>query len=127
MRYYLKTARGTAAEEIDAATGEAILAKGRHEGRRVVEVFTLHASGRIDRCVERPRRKLGSNAIASRSWLCETYQPDQPEGWGDDRYVHDAAEAVADADPEAVMLVLLGAEGDSEANVAQLQAVQARS
>jgi hypothetical protein len=129
VKYYLKTGRGTPAEEIDEATGAAILSKGRHEGRRVVEVFTLHPSGRIDRCVERPRRKLGSNAIVSRSWLCETYMPDDPEGWGDDRYIHDAEEAVTDADPapEAVMLVLLGAEGDSDANVAQLQSVKAHS
>ena len=122
MKYFLKTGRGTPARETDAEVGRTILDRGRHEGRRVVEVFVRRAGGEIDRYLERTRRKLGSNAISSRTWLCETYRPGEPEPWGNDRYVPNPEEAIGEAEPEpdAVLLVLTGAEGDSEANVEQL-------
>lgn len=128
VRYYLKTQRGVPATEVDEDGGKTILDRGRHEGRRVVEVFVLHPGGSIDRYQERARRKLGSNAIVSRTWLCETYHPGTSDGWGDDRYIPNPEEAIADADPapEAVMLVLTGAEGDSDDNVDQLAELTAR-
>lgn len=128
MRYFLKTQRGQPATELDEATGAAILDRGRHEGRRVVEVFVLHPDGRIDRYQERARRKLGSNAIVSRTWLCETYLPDRPGRWGDDRYVPSPEEAIREADPapEAVVLVLIGAEEDDAPILEQLTGLQAR-
>lgn len=127
MDYLLKDARGSEAREIDAEAGKRILDRGRHEGRRVVEVFVLLPSGHVDRYLERTRRKLGSNAIVSRTWLCETYHPDRPDEWGDDRYIPNPEEAIAEAEPapEVVMLVLTGAEGDSEANVEQLNGLKA--
>lgn len=129
MKFLLKTQRGAPATEIDEGTGQTILARGRHEGRRVVEVFVLHPDGRIDRYLERARRKLGSNAIVSRTWLCETYHPEQTETWADDRYIPNPEEGIHEIEPapEAVMLVLLGAEGDSEMNVEQLTASKTRS
>ena len=51
--------------QIDEATGKEILDRGRHQGRRIVEVFVRHADGHIDRYEERARRKLGSNARSS--------------------------------------------------------------
>lgn len=129
MTYYLKTERGAPAQEIGADTAQSILKRGRHQGRRVDEVFVLLASGTIDRYLERTRRKLGSNAISSRTWLAETYQPGQPDEWGNDRYVPNPDEAIEELGPaaEAVMLVLTGAEGDWEANVEQLSALKAHS
>lgn len=128
MRYFLKTQRGQPATELDEASGAAILTRGRHEGRRVVEVFVLQPDGRIDRYQERARRKLGSNAIVSRTWLCETYVPDRPDPWGDDRYIPSPEEAIREADPapEAVVLVLIGAEEDDAPVIEQLSGLQAR-
>jgi hypothetical protein len=128
VRYFLKTERGQPARELDETTGQQILHRGRHEGRRVVELFVLHPGGRIDRYQERARRKLGSNAIVSRTWLVETYHPERPGHWSDDRYVPSPEEAVAETEPapEAVVLVLLGAEEDDEPVLAQLAALQAQ-
>jgi hypothetical protein len=128
VRYFLKTERGQPARELDEATGHQILHRGRHEGRRVVELFVLHPDGRIDRYQERARRKLGSNAIVSRTWLVETYHPERPGHWSDDRYVPSPEEALAETEPapEAVVLVLLGAEEDDEPVLAQLAALQAQ-
>jgi hypothetical protein len=122
VKYLLKTDRGTAAEELDASAGEKILKRGRHQGRRVVEVYVMHPNGTIDRYEERARRKLGSNAIAARTWLCETRADDE---WGDERYIPNPEEAIGETDPqpEAVMLVLLGAEQDAEMNVEQLSSI----
>ena len=122
MKYFVKSDRGNPAREVDADTGKSILDRGRHEGRRVVEVFVRQPGGEIDRYLERTRRKLGSNAISSRTWLCETYRPGSDEPWGNDRYVPNPEEAIQEAEPapEAVMLVLTGAEGDSGANTEQL-------
>jgi len=127
LKYFLKTDRGTPARETDAETGKTILDRGRYEGRRVVEVFVRQPGGEIDRYLERTRRKLGSNAISSRTWLCETYEADRAAPWGNDRYVPNPEEAIQEAEPspEAVMLVLTGAEGDSDANVAQLSGLGA--
>lgn len=126
MTYFLKAARGTAAAEIDEATGKTILDRGRHEGRRIVEVFVRHADGHIDHYEERARRKLGSNAISSRTWLCQTYHADGAEIWGDDRYIPNPEVEIQEIDPapEAVLLVLVGAEGDTTANIEQLTSLQ---
>jgi hypothetical protein len=123
VSYYLKTEREAPAAEIDEETAKTILSRGRHEGRRIVEVFLLHTDGRIDRCQERARRRLGSNAVISRTWLCETYQPNHPDAWGNDRYVPNPEEAIHDLPqpPEAVVLVLLGAETNPESTVQQLE------
>jgi hypothetical protein len=129
VKYLLKTERGTPAEEIEIADGEKIVRRGRHQGRRVVEVYVMHAAGVIDRYEERARRKLGSNAIAARTWLCETFRPGESEAWGDERYIPNPEEAIAETEPKphAVMLVLLGAEHDDDANVEQLTAIQSPS
>lgn len=129
MKYLLKTDRGTPASELETADGEKILRRGRHQGRRVVEVYVLHPSGAIDRYEERARRKLGSNAIAARTWLCETYQPGTSEEWGDERYIPNPEEAIEETEPkpEAVLMVLLGAEHDRDANVEQLSAIKSPS
>ena len=129
MSYFLKTERGAQAPEIDPETGESILDRGRHEGRRVVEVFVLHPDGRVDRYEERTRRRLGSNAISSRTWLCQTYHPSQSDEWGDDRYIPNPEEEIRATDPapQAVVLVLTGAEGDSQTIVDQMVALGSRS
>jgi hypothetical protein len=126
VTYFLKTARGSAAAEIDEATGKAILDRGRHEGRRIVEVFVRHADGHIDHYEERARRKLGSNAISSRTWLCQTYHPDGAATWADDRYIPNPEVEIQEIEPapDAVVLVLVGAEGDTEANIKQLTNLQ---
>lgn len=128
MSYFLKTERGAHATEIDASAGEAILDRGRHEGRRVVEVFVMHPGGHIDRYEERTRRKLGSNAISSRTWLCQTYHPGESD-WGDDRYIPNPEEEIQTTDPapQAVVLVLTGAEGDSQNIVEQMSSLGSRS
>jgi len=128
MRYFVKGVKGQPASEVDAETGAGILSRGRHEGRRVVEVFVLHPDGRIDRYQERARRKLGSNAIVSRTWLAETYHAGRSPEWGDDRYVPSPEEAIREAtpEPEAVVLVLLGAEEDDAPVLEQLLALQAQ-
>jgi hypothetical protein len=125
LKYLLKTERGTPAQELDEVEGQKILKRGRHQGRRVVEVYVLHPSGSIDRYEERARRKLGSNAIVARTWLCETYHPGETEDWGDERYIPNPEEAIDETEPkpEAVVLVLLGAEHDDHANVEQLTAI----
>lgn len=129
MRYLLKTDRGTPAGELETGDGEKILRRGRHQGRRVVEVYVLHPSGVIDRYEERARRKLGSNAIAARTWLCETYHPGASEQWGDERYIPNPEEAIEETEPkpEAILMVLLGAEHDRDANVEQLSAIKSPS
>lgn len=125
MKYLLKDERGTPASELDTEEGEKIIRRGRHQGRRVVEVYVLHANGVIDRYQERARRRLGSNAIAARTWLCETYRPEESDSWGDERYIPNPEEAIEETEPkpEALMLVLLGAESDDQANVDQLTAI----
>ncbi len=127
MRYLLKSGRGVPAEELEVADGEKIIRRGRHQGRRVVAVYVLHAGGVIDRYEERARRKLGSNAIAARTWLCETFKPGESETWGDERYIPNPEEAIEETEPkpEALLLVLLGAEHDDEANLEQLTALHA--
>jgi hypothetical protein len=122
VKYLLKSDRGVPAEELDQEAGEKIVRRGRHQGRRVVEVYVLHAEGVIDRYEERARRKLGSNAIAARTWLCETFKPGESEAWGDERYIPNPEEAIEETEPkpQAILLVLLGAEHDDEANVKQL-------
>ncbi len=129
MSYFLKTDRGVHAPEIDASEGETILDRGRHEGRRVVEVFVMHPDGRVDRYEERTRRRLGSNAISSRTWLCQTYHPDGSDAWGDDRYIPNPEEEIhaTEPAPSAVVLVLTGAEGDSQNIVEQLSSLSSRS
>lgn len=129
MKYLLKSERGNPAEELETADGAKIIHRGRHQGRRVVDVYVLHADGVIDRYEERARRKLGSNAIAARTWLCETYTPGQSETWGDERYIPNPEEAITETDPppHAVLLVLLGAEHDDEANIEQLTAIHSPS
>jgi hypothetical protein len=127
VNYYLKTERTAPATAIEEQTGKMILKRGRHEGRRIVEVCVLHQDGRIDRYQERVRRRLGSNAIISRTWLCETYQSGQSNPWGDDRYVPNPEEAIQElATPaEAVVIVLTGAEGNAESIIEQLEGIHA--
>lgn len=127
VEYLLKSDRGSAAEGIDNELGEKILERGRHQGRRLVELFVLEPDGKVDRYIERARRKLGSNAIVSRTWLCETCESMTDDRWGNDRYIPEPAEALKQLDPqpEVVMLVLTGAEGDSQSNATQLDAFRA--
>jgi hypothetical protein len=122
VKYLLKTERGVPATELTLEEGQKILKRGRHQGRRVVEVYVQHPQGSIDRYEERARRKLGSNAIANRTWLCETYHPDQDNDWGDERYIPNPEETIGETEPKpgAVILVLLGAENDGSMNVEQL-------
>ncbi len=129
MSYFLKTERGAHALEIDSTTGRAILDRGRHEGRRIVEVFTVHPNGHIDRYEERTRRRLGSNAISSRTWLCQTYHPGDSDEWGDDRYIPNPEEEIHNTDPapQAVVLVLTGAEKDSVNVIEQIMSLGTRS
>jgi hypothetical protein len=129
VKYLLKSERGKPADELETADGEKIVRRGRHQGRRVVEVYVLHAEGVIDRYEERARRKLGSNAIAARTWLCETFKPGESEVWGDERYIPNPEEAIEETEPEpnALLLVLLGAEHDDEAIVEQLTTIQSPS
>jgi hypothetical protein len=129
VKYLLKDQRGKQAAELETADGEKIVRRGRHQGRRVVEVYVLHAEGVIDRYEERARRKLGSNAIAARTWLCETFKPGESETWGDERYIPNPEEAIEETEPKphAIMLVLLGAENDDESNVQQLNSISTPS
>ncbi len=123
MQFLLKTSRNDPAEAMDSQEAQEVLKRLRHQGRKLVEVFVLGAAGTIDRYQERTRRKLGSNAIASRTWLCETAEG---TGWGDGRYIPEPQEAIDDMDPAptAVVLVLMGAE-NPEAIVEQLQSLPA--
>jgi hypothetical protein len=126
VQFLLKTSRAEPATEIDDDAGQQVLKRLRHEGRKLIEVFVLAQDGSIDRYQERTRRRLGSNAVASRTWLCETFQDD---GWGNGRYIPEPADAIADADPPptAVVLVLAGAEGAPETTVEQLRGLPAAS
>jgi hypothetical protein len=126
VQYLLKTDRGVPASGLAESDGRKILKRGRHEGRRVVEVFVLHTDGHVDRYQERARRKLGSNAIISRTWLCETYRPEEDDAWGDDRYIPNPEEAIEETEPapDAVVLVLIGAENDEAHIVDQLTSLQ---
>lgn len=123
MQFLLKTTRNDPAEPIDTQEAQDVLKRLRHQGRKLVEVFVLAADGTIDRYQERTRRKLGSNAIASRTWLCETAEGD---GWGDGRYIPEPLEAIDDMNPEptAAVLVLMGAENPA-ATIEQLQSLPA--
>lgn len=123
MQFLLKTTRNDPAEPLDSQEAQNVLKRLRHQGRKLVEVFVLSADGTIDRYQERTRRKLGSNAIASRTWLCETAEGD---GWGDGRYIPEPLEAIDDMDPKpaAVVLVLMGSE-NPESIVEQLQSLPA--
>ena len=120
MQFLLKSSRSDPADVIDEETGQQITKRLRHEGRKLVEVFVLEHDGSIDRYQERTRRRLGSNAVASRTWLCETLQDG---GWGNGRYIPEPADAIAEADPAptAVVLVLAGAESDPDTTIEQLQ------
>jgi hypothetical protein len=120
VQFYLKTSRSDPAEEVDEATGRQVLKRLRHEGRKLIEVFVLAGDGTIDRYQERTRRRLGSNAVASRTWLCETAQDD---GWGNGRYIPEPAEAIAEVDPTAVVLVLTGAEAEPQTTLDQLRSL----
>jgi hypothetical protein len=127
VQFYLKTDRSQPADEVDEATGRQTVKRLRHQGRKVVEIFVLNANGAIDRYQERTRRKLGSNAIASRTWLCETTEGAGGE-WGNGHYIPDPMEDIDNDDPTppAVVVVLTGAEGADESVVEQLQGLPAR-
>ena len=122
MQFYLKSSRTEPASEIDETTGQQVIKRLRHEGRKLIEVFVLANDGAIDRYQERTRRKLGSNAVASRTWLCETAQDGS---WSNGRYIPEPGEAIAEADPPptAVVLVLAGAEGEPETTLEQLRSL----
>lgn len=124
MQFLLKTSRTDPAEPLDENEAQQVLKRLRYQGRKLVEVFVLSTAGDIDRYQERTRRKLGSNAIASRTWLCETASGNE---WTDGRYIPEPLEAIQDMDPEpeAVVLVLMGAEGDPDSTVSQLQGIAA--
>ncbi|CAN5542792.1 hypothetical protein BH24CHL1_BH24CHL1_04270 [soil metagenome] len=123
MQFLLKTTRNDPAELMETQEAQDVLKRLRHQGRKLVEVFVLAADGTIDRYQERTRRKLGSNAIASRTWLCETAEGD---GWGDGRYIPEPLEAIDDMNPKptAAVLVLMGAE-NPQATIEQLQSLPA--
>lgn len=126
MHFLLKTSRTDPAEALDSNAAQEVLKRLRHEGRKLVEVFVLTADGQIDRYQERTRRKLGSNAIASRTWLCETADGSE---WTDGRYIPDPLESIhaMDPEPEAVVIVLMGAEGEPQSTVDQLQSITANA
>lgn len=123
MQFYLKESRTEPASEIEESTGQQVIKRLRHEGRKLLEVFVLEHDGSIDRYQERTRRKLGSNAVASRTWLCETALEDG--NWGNGRYIPEPADAIAETDPPptAVVLILTGAEGDAEATLERLRSL----
>lgn len=122
MQFLLKTARTDPAEPLEDGDARNVLKRMRHQGRKLVEVFAIGEDGHIDRYQERTRRKLGSNAIASRTWLCETAEGSE---WTHGRYIPEPLEAINEMDPEpvAVVLVLMGAEGSPESTVEQLQSL----
>ena len=121
MNYYLKTDRGADAGETDEKTATNVLKRLRHQGRKMTEIYVLEEDGGIDRYQERTRRRLGSNAIASRTWLCESLGDGD---WEDGRYIPEPQEAIDQMDPPAVavVLVLQGAEAPEEI-VPQLSAL----
>jgi hypothetical protein len=120
VQFLLKTSRTEPAEGVSNDEGRQVLKRLKYQGRKLVEVFVLAEDGSLDRFQERTRRRLGSNAVASRTWLCETAQGDD---WGNGRYIPDPLDAIEQADPAAstVVLILAGAEGDPEAVIEQLQ------
>ncbi len=122
MQFFMKQSRTDPASEIDDSTGQQVIKRLRHEGRKLVEVFVLANDGSIDRYQERTRRRLGSNGVASRTWLCETAEDG---GWGNGRYIPEPADAIAEADPPptAVILILAGAEGDPETTLEHLRSL----
>jgi hypothetical protein len=113
VNYYLKTERGLDAGPTDERTATNILKRLRHQGRKMTEIYVLAADGAIDRFQERTRRRLGSNAIASRTWLCEALGDGD---WTGGRYIPDPLEAITEMDPPptAVVLVLQAAEAPEE-------------
>ncbi len=115
----MKDSRGTDAQPIDEADARRVLHRLRYHGRKLVEIFVLDESGEITCYQERARRKLGSNAIASRTWLCESLSGSE---WTDGHYVQEPHVDIDELDPpaQAVVLVLQGGEA-SEEIVAQLQ------
>lgn len=120
MQFLLKTSRTEPAETVSADEGQQVLKRLRYQGRKLVEVFVRAEDGTIDRFQERTRRRLGSNAVASRTWLCETAQGDE---WGNGRYIPEPLDAIENADPpvSVVVLVLAGAEGAPETVLEQLE------
>ncbi len=122
VQFYLKSDKADPATEISETEGRQILKRLRQAGRKVVDIYVLEADSKIDRYQERTRRKLGSNAIASRTWLCETADGDE---WGNGRYVPEPIEAIDETEPTplAVVLVLTGAESMPETIVEQLQGI----
>ena len=122
LRFLLKSSRSEPAADIDETTGHHVLERLRHEGRKLIEVFVLSPDGTVDRYQERTRRRLGSNAVASRTWLCETEASGE---WANGRYIPEPVEAfdAMDPPPAAVVLVLAGAEGEPETTVEQMRAL----
>jgi hypothetical protein len=122
VEFLLKTDRIAPADPLDEAQAREVLKRGRHEGRKLVEVFVLGADGAIDRFQERTRRRLGSNAIASRTWLCETAAGDE---WVNGRYIPEPIDAIGEMDPPplTVVLILQGADSAPETTVEQLRSV----
>lgn len=122
VQFYLKSDKADPAESLDEQEGRQILKRLRHAGRKVVEIYVLDADGSIDRYQERTRRRLGSNAIASRTWLCETADTGE---WVNGRYVPEPLDAIDEAEPapRAVVLVLTGAESMPETTIEQLQGI----
>jgi hypothetical protein len=126
VQFFLKLSRTDPATEVDETAGRQVIQRLRHEGRKVTEVFVRAADGSIDRYQERTRRRLGSNAVASRTWLCETLRDG---AWGNGRYIPEPGDAIDETDPppSAVVLVLTGAEGVPDAVVEQLHSLPAAS
>lgn len=124
MDFLLKTDRIAPAGALDEVQAREVLKRGRLEGRKLVEVFVLGADGLIDRFQERTRRRLGSNAIASRTWLCESAAGDE---WVNGRYIPEPLDAIGEMDPPpvAVVLILQGADGSPETTVEQLRGMVA--
>lgn len=120
MQFLMKSSRTDSAAPLDETSGRQILTRLRHEGRKLIEVFVLAHDGAIDRYQERTRRKLGSNAVASRTWLCETAENGV---WGNGRYIPEPQDAIDEMNPapDAVVLVLAGAEGPPDVVVEQLR------
>lgn len=122
MQFYLKSDKADPATEISETEGRQVLKRLRQAGRKIVDIYALEADGKIDRYQERTRRKLGSNAIASRTWLCETADGDE---WVNGRYVPEPIDAIDETVPTplAVVLVLTGAESMPETIVEQLVSI----
>lgn len=122
VHFYLKSDKADPATEIGETEGRQILKRLRQAGRKIVEIYVLETDGSIDRYQERTRRKLGSNAIASRTWLCETAYDSE---WTNGRYVPEPLEAIDETEPSplAVVLVLSGAESMPETIIEQLQGI----